>query len=254
MCVAAPVIVSLVAGVVGSIASYQQQQQQVSYQNAVAQQQADYQNAVAQQQWEFSNMMAQRQFDVEMSAFTQSEQSFQQQIELNNQAANRAYVTEQEKLNFEQKQAALEAQNLMASSMRAQGTILSSGRSGQSIGLMAADASKEYSRDLAILGLNLGSAYADYSSGTQSIFEQAQSQQNIAQSNRMLEPMAPIVGPQPIPIRAMSAPRPSPLGLISNIAGAGVSAYQTQQSLQPPPPMGQPLRPGWPALQPLPPI
>jgi hypothetical protein len=263
----APVVVGIataVIGAVGSIAQYQQQQvavessnqaaqyqadlqnavnrQQVDYQNAVARQQTEFQNAVATQQADFSNAVALQQFEVQKQGFEQSEQSFFQQIDLNNQAANRAYMSEQVKLNFEQKKAALEAHQLMASSTQAQGKILASGRSGQSLGMLANDASRETSRDLATLGLSLGYAQQDYFSGTQSIFEQVQSSQNIAQGNRMLAPVAPlkaspvlagtVLAPDPINITAMKSPKPGALGLVAGIAGAGLSGYNAYANLK----------------------
>jgi hypothetical protein len=268
MC-AAPLVVGIataVIGAVGSIAQYQQQQaavessnqaaqyqadlqnavnrQQVDYQNAVARQQTEFQNAVATQQADFSNAVALQQFEVQKQAFEQSEQSFFQQIDLNNQAASRAYMSEQVKLNFEQKKAALEAHQLMASSTQAQGKILASGRSGQSLGMLANDASRETSRDLATLGLSLGYAQQDYFSSTQSIFEQVQSSQNIAQGNRMLAPVAPlkaspvlagtVLAPDPIGITAMKSPGPGALGLVAGIAGAGLSGFNAYSSLKAP--------------------
>jgi hypothetical protein len=281
----APVIVGVVTAVVGavsSIAQYQQQQvavassnqaaqyqanlqnavnqQQVDYQNAVARQQTDFQNAVAiqqsaysnavaTQQADLSNAMAMQQYEVQRQGFEQSEQAFFQQIDLNNQAANRAYMSEQVKLNFEQKKAALEAHQLMASSAQSQGKILASGRSGQSLGMLANDASRETSRDLATLGLSLGYAQQDYFSGTQSIFEQLQSSQNIAQGNRMLAPVAPfratpilsspvlagtVMAPNPINITAMKAPKPGALGLVADLAGAGLSGYNAYSALKAP--------------------
>jgi hypothetical protein len=281
----APVIVGVITAAVsaiGSIAQYQQQQvavassnqaaqyqanlqnaanqQQVDYQNAVARQQTDFQNAlaiqqssysnaVATQQADLSNAMAMQQYEVQRQGFEQSEQAFFQQIELNNQAANRAYMSEQQKLNFEQKKAALEAHQLMASSAQSQGKILASGRSGQSLGMLANDASRETSRDLATLGLSLGYAQQDYFSGTQSIFEQLQSSQNIAQGNRMLAPVAPfqatpilsspvlagtVLAPNPIKITPMKAPKPSSLGLVADLAGAGLSGFNASTNLRAP--------------------
>lgn len=194
-------IISAVTSAVSTIAGYTAQQQQTAYANAQAQQQ----------------------YQAQMAAYQQSELAFNQQIKLNAEAANRAYMAEQNKLNFEQQKAAMEAQQLMVSSMQAQGQIAASGRTGQSIGLLANDVTRGYGRDLATLGLSLGYAYQDYYSGTESIFNQAQSQNNAAQSNRMLKPTAPL-----------KLPGPSPLGLIGGLAGAGLGGYQTYQSLKPP--------------------
>lgn len=194
-------IISAVTSAVSTIAGYTAQQQQTAY----------------------ANQQAQQQYQAQMAAYQQSELAFNQQIKLNAEAANRAYMAEQNKLNFEQQKAAMEAQQLMVSSMQAQGQIAASGRTGQSIGLLANDVTRGYGRDLATLGLSLGYSYQDYYSGTESIFNQAQSQNNMAQSNRMLKPSKPL-----------KAPGPSPLGLIGGLVGAGVGGFQTYNSLKEP--------------------
>jgi hypothetical protein len=179
--------------------------------------------AAQQQQTAFANAQAQQQFQAQMAAYKQSETTFNEQIRLNAEAANRAYVAEQQKLGFEQQKAALEAHKSMITSMQAEGTVLASGRTGQSIGILANDASREYSRDLATLGMSLGYAYQDYYSGTDSIFNQAQTSMNQAQSNRMLQPTAPL-----------RMPGPSSFGLIAGLAGAGLSGYMAYDSLKAP--------------------
>jgi hypothetical protein len=179
--------------------------------------------AAQQQQTAFANAQAQQQFQAQMAAYKQSETTFNEQIRLNAEAANRAYVAEQQKLGFEQQKAALEAHKSMITSMQAEGTVLASGRTGQSIGILANDATREYSRDLATLGMSLGYAYQDYYSGTDTIFNQAQTAMNQAQSNRMLQPTAPL-----------RMPGPSSFGLIAGLAGAGLSGYMAYDSLKAP--------------------
>jgi hypothetical protein len=179
--------------------------------------------AAQQQQTAFANAQAEQRFQAEMAAYKQSETTFNEQIRLNAEAANRAYVAEQQKLGFEQQKAALEAHKSMITSMQAEGTVLASGRTGQSIGILANDATREYSRDLATLGMSLGYAYQDYYSGTESIFNQAQTSMNQAQSNRMLQPTAPL-----------RMPGPSSFGLIAGLAGAGLSGYSAFSSLKAP--------------------
>jgi hypothetical protein len=179
--------------------------------------------AAQQQQTAFANAQAQQQFQAQMAAYKQSETTFNEQIRLNAEAANRAYVAEQQKLGFEQQKAALDAHKSMITSMQAEGTVLASGRTGQSIGVLANDATREYSRDLATLGMSLGYAYQDYYSGTESIFNQAQSATNQAQSNRMLQPSAPL-----------RMPGPSSFGLVAGLAGAGLSGYTAYDALKPP--------------------
>ena len=199
-----PIIIAVgaaVVGAVGSIAAYSQQQQEVSYQNAVAQQQ--YLNQTA--------------------AYEQSERSYKEQISLNMAAANRAYVSEQGKLAAEFRKASEEAQKRSVTAIQQQGTVLASGRSGQSIGLLMADADRSYGRDFTMLGQNLAYANQDYFTGTESIFNQAQSQQNVAASQRMIAPTSPI-----------PMPGPSGVALVAGIGSSVMGGLSTYASLKPP--------------------
>lgn len=205
MCLPAAVVgvVTAVTSAVSTISSFSAQQAAVSQQNAVAQ--AQYQQQLA--------------------VYRESERAYSRQMELNAVAANRAYASEQEKLKYEYDKAALEAQELLASSMRTAGTLIASGRTGQSIGVLAADADREASRDLATLGLNLAYADSNYMIGVAGINEQWQSANNMAQSNRMLKPTAPV-----------KIAGPSPIGLITGLAGAAMSGVQAFGALAPPSP------------------
>jgi hypothetical protein len=199
-----PIIIAVgaaVVGAVGSIAAYSQQQQEVSYQNAVAQQQ--YLNQTA--------------------AYEQSERSYKEQISLNMAAANRAYVSEQGKLAAEFRKASEEAQKRSVTAIQQQGTVLASGRSGQSIGLLMADADRSYGRDFTMLGQNLAYANQDYFTGTESIFNQAQSQQNVAASQRMIAPTSPI-----------PMPGPSGVALVAGIGSSVMGGLSTYASLKAP--------------------
>ena len=102
--------VTFVSGALSSIASYSQEQQAYSAQ---------------------------------MSAYRRSEEAYKQQLQLNADAANRAYTSEQQKLQGEFMKASQEAQSRLSQSLQAQGTVLASGRSGQSIGLLMSDAERE---------------------------------------------------------------------------------------------------------------
>lgn len=191
---------SAVAGSVQSIAGYTQAQQETNYANAVAQQQ----------------------YQAQLQAYRQSEQAYAEQTRLNREAANRGYISEQQKLQAEYRQAAEKAQQLSIQSLRQQGTILASGRTGQSIGILMADPEKQYGRDLATLGQNLGYAQQDYFTSTTGIFNELQSAQNVAQSNRMIKPIAPI-----------GAPGPGALGLVGGIGGSIIGGVTTHASLKP---------------------
>jgi ubiquitin len=192
---------SAASGAIGSIASYTQQQQEANYQNALAQQQ----------------------YQSQMAAYQRSEQAYQEQIRLNLDAANRAYTSKQAELATEFRKATEEAQKLSVKSLQQQGTVLASGRTGQSLGVLMTDAERMFGRDYALLGQNLAYATQDYYTGADTIFNQTQSQQNIAASQRMMEPSAPI----PIP-------GPSGIGLVAGLGGSVIGGLSTFASLKAP--------------------
>lgn len=194
-------VAAAVTGVVGAIGSYS---------NAQAEAQAQ-------------NQIQQQQYQLQLQAHQQQEVAFNRQIRSNQEAASKAYIAEQQKLQAGYQKAALEADNLRQKSMRDASTIQSSGRSGRSIGILAMDPNREYGRDLAVLGLNLGFTNAEYYQNVDSVFDQAKSANNQAASQRSTKPIAPT------PVRG-----PGVLGLISGVATAGIGGYQTYTSLKAP--------------------
>jgi hypothetical protein len=214
MCAPLAVIAPIALGVasfatqaVGSIASYTQETNQARDE---ARAQNDYQ---------------QKQYELQAQAWTQQEDVANRQKRLNRKAASDAYMSAQIKINNEYKQAALEADNLRLRSMRDAANILASGKSGRSIGILAMDPDREYGRDLATLGLNLGYARDDYYQSIGSIFDQATSANAQVASTRSPAPSKPT---------KIKAKTPSPLGLVSGLVGAGLSGIGTFTSLSAP--------------------
>jgi hypothetical protein len=177
-------IASFTSSAVGSIASYQAQQQQ---------------------------------YQGEMAAYQASQAAYNRQIQLNAEAANRAYAAGQMRLKNEYDKAAVDAQKVMATALQTQGKVLASGRVGKSIGLLAQDAERTYGKDMATLGMNLGYANQDYLLSSQDTYQQAQSANAAAAANRMIKPSAP-----------------SALGLVSGIGGSLISGAQTFKEFKPP--------------------
>ena len=67
----------------------------------------------------------------------------------NAEAANRVYMGEQSQLSEKRKEAAFKAQTILAKSIGAKGSILATGRTGQSVGLLALDTERQAGRDVA---------------------------------------------------------------------------------------------------------
>ena len=147
-------------------------------------------------------------FQAESQAARASEQAYQEQRNLNQEAANRAYQQTQLKMKGEMERASQQAEQGLVRRLQAQGTTLAAGRAGQSIGGLLADAERVEGKDLGALGMNLAYAQQDYFFGMEDINRQQTSANIVAASQRKAKPSAG--------------------GLALGLAGAGlagVSAY-----------------------------
>jgi len=130
-------------------------------------------------------------------AYQQQRTAYEAQLTQNQLAANKGYQQTQLKLKGEYDQASQKADQLLKQRLESQGTVLSSGKTGQSVGGLLSDAQRTEGKDLANLGLNLAYAQQDYGFGMESIFDQqvganaaATSNINQAASNRLAAPSA----------------------------------------------------------------
>ena len=127
-------------------------------------------------------------YSAERQAARESERAYQEQRNLNAQAANRSYQQSQAQLKGEYDLASQKAEQLLVQRLQAQGTTLAAGRSGQSIGGLLTDAQRTEGRDLATLGMNLGYAQQDYSWNVLNVFEQHKSANIQAAAQRKAKP------------------------------------------------------------------
>lgn len=138
--------------------------------------------AVAQAGMSIANFVSQTQ------AARVSERAYQQQRNLNAEAANTAYQQAQLKLKGEFDVASQKAEQLLVDRLQAQGTTLAAGRSGQSIGGLLADAQRVEGKDLGSLAMNLANTQQDYFFSSQSIFQQQKSADITAANQRTPAP------------------------------------------------------------------
>lgn len=153
-------------------------------------------------------------FQAQSQAASASERAYQQQRNLNQEAANRAYQQTQLKMKGEMEKASQQAEKGLISRLQAQGTTLAAGRSGQSIGGLLADAERVEGKDLGALGMNLAYAQQDYFFGMENIYQQQNTANISAASKRIAAPSAG--------------------GLALGIAGAGLSGVQAGLALKAP--------------------
>lgn len=130
------------------------------------------------------------QYQSQAATAAASERAYQEQRNLNQEAANRAYQQTQLKLKGEMEQASQKAEQLLTQRLQAQGTTLSYGRSGQSVGALLADAQRVEGKDLGTLGMNLAYANQDYFFGMEDIFHQQKTANVQAASQRVVGPSA----------------------------------------------------------------
>jgi len=129
-------------------------------------------------------------YSAERAAARESERAYQEQRQLNAQAANRAYQQSQAKLKGEFDQASQKAEQLLVQRLQAQGSTLAAGRAGQSVGGLLTDAQRTEGKDLATLGMNLGYAQQDYGWDVANIFSQHKTANIQAASQRKAMPSA----------------------------------------------------------------
>ena len=102
-------------------------------------------------------------YSAERAAARASERAYQEQRQLNAQAADRGYQQAQAKLKGSYDVASQKAEELLVQRLQTQGTTLAAGRAGQSIGGLLTDAQRTEGKDLATLGMNLATDQGDYS-------------------------------------------------------------------------------------------
>ena len=129
-------------------------------------------------------------YSAEQQAARESERAYQEQRQLNAEAANRGYQQSQSKLMGEYAQASQKAEQLLVNRLQAQGTTLAAGRAGQSVGGLLTDAQRTEGKDLATLGMNLGYAQQDYGWDVANIFSQHKTANIQAASQRKAKPSA----------------------------------------------------------------
>lgn len=203
-----------------------------------------------QQQRQYQTLQNQLQYQTELNKSIVSQEYVTTQLDLNRQATSRAFMAEQQKLADSQAKAAVEGQRLLTTNLQTQGTVLASGRTGQSIGLLVNDASRVYGQNAAMLNRNVDTAYGDYMNNSAIAVLRQLSADADATSRLIPEPIKPLdlpelprpvfadlpdYGPMQKPMDAAVVPTvspvlasgPSSIGLIGGIGGSilgGVNA------------------------------
>ena len=200
MCIAlsaaAAATISTITTVASTAAGMMQAQQSAQMQAAQAQQQMDMQYRQAQEQANAQNKALVSKHQTDVYAQQANMRSYQDQLINNNEAVNKSYVAEQQKMNEARDKAAFESQKNYIKAIGAKGSVLAAGQTGQSIGLMVQDKDRQLGFAQAEQSASIRSAEDAYAVGVDTAFTQAKSANNQAYSNLAPYVAAPQLAPE----------------------------------------------------------
>jgi len=211
-------VVGIASSVAGAVGSHQQQQAQADYQNQVAL--LDYKHAIRRREAEWQQTL---------SIWGNKRVDFANQAAENYSAADRAYATEQAKLNETFMQAAFQKQDMLSQLIQGRGSLAASGRSGKSVAKMDQSMISAFGRNNAIIAENLASARSAMIRRNEQTRLELLGANNRAWSQVSIQPSPGVAPPQPV-----MAPGPSGLGLVSGILGGVASGIGALQGLKAP--------------------
>lgn len=192
-------VIGTMISAVGTAAGIMQAQQQQAFAAAQYQHQVEMQNQQTNLQYQQAQHQAyadRKAQAAKHAADVRRQQAqtnvFHKQQVANAEAAGRVYEGEQNKINEARTKMMFERQALLAKSIGAKGSVLATGATGQSVGLLAADADRQYGFEAAQQEATLESAIAQSTNAMDGAFLQQQSADNQAAS----QVEAPVQAPQ----------------------------------------------------------
>ena len=153
----------------------------------------DWQHGMAIRDYEYQN---------QMRAYNKSEQTYRQQLNFNNMAAQVAMESEDRWLDERFKETAFQNQDLFVQMLQEEGAAAASGQAGRSAGKTIQSVLAQAGRNQAILAESLFSAQKQYSVNLKKIGADKYGADIQADANRMLRPEIAPALPKPIPLPA----------------------------------------------------
>ena len=188
----------LAISAVSTIASVAQAQQSAAMQTAQAQQSMDLQYRQAQQAAYNERQQQQALYKGKILERQASNLAFNKQRGFNADAANRVYAQEQAKVREARQAAAFKAQENIAKTIGAQGSVLAAGGTGQSVGLLLNDAARAQGFDTAQQNATLDNMARQSAITMDMASDQQLSRDNQAFSQLVRPIQAPLLSPDPI--------------------------------------------------------
>lgn len=212
-------VASFATGALGAVGQHQS-----------ASAQASAANTAATRNYKYQLKMRERSWDRERHIYGAKLHEYNQQLDANSIAAQRAYSGEQRKLNEAYKQASFSTQSMLVDLISSKGkrTAESAGRSARRIDnqLLAS-----YGRNQAVLAESLTSARQAGEYRKQGINRELLNANRSAYANVAINPQPGIAPPRPVMQQG-----PSGLSLLANLGSAAVGGYNTYESLKAPSP------------------
>lgn len=210
-------VLTAVGGGITAIGGYQQQAAMTSRSNALAQQQYQQQLQIAAQQDQEKG----RAYEAALKASTAAKNAYYAQKSQNQAEANRAITSINQELQEKRATAAFQTQNNIAKAIKAQGAVLSSGKSGQSFLLQAMDYDRTLGFEQAQIEQTLYDAGRASGLAKEGVLLDQASADMAAWNNLPADPLSPSASFSPI--KPIDMPGPSKLALAGNLVSSAVS-------------------------------
>ena len=194
-----------------------------------AQAQANAQNKAASNNYKHRMKVRARNWDRERFRYNTNLVQYQRNLSENALAANRAYASEQQKLNNIYKQASFRNQANLVKLVQGSDRAAAAGMTGRSAQRLDNQIVSQFGRNQAIAAESLFGAGMAYQDRVGSINRSLQGDNNRAYQNVAVQPMPDLAAPPPV-----MTPGPSPLSLVAGIGSAALGGIGTYNELAPP--------------------
>ena len=194
-----------------------------------AQAQANAQNKAASNNYKHRMKVRARNWDRERFRYNTNLVQYQRNLSENALAANRAYASEQQKLNNIYKQASFRNQANLVKLVQESDRAAAAGMTGRSAQRLDNQIVSQFGRNQAIAAESLFGAGMAYQDRVGSINRSLQGDNNRAYQNVAVQPMPDLAAPPPV-----MTPGPSPLSLVAGIGSAALGGIGTYNELAPP--------------------
>ena len=194
-----------------------------------AQDQANYTNESNNRQYKHALMVREAKWYNQIANWNNQRTDYKKTLNSNNEAAGRAYASEQLRLNEMYQQAAFSNQDSLTKLLQLSGMSQASGQSGQSLKRNQDMHLAAYGRNNAVVAENLASAKNAMNLRNETTWHQQKGANNQAWNQVAMAPVQDIAPPVPV-----QAPGPSGLGLAAGLLGAAASGASAFSQLKPP--------------------